>query len=167
MSTQNENITDAQILANLQSKLEGLVAIRAQTDLQIERAKKAIELYSNGDIRFSANGSLTTRSVSAMIEYNASATWHEKVILILKSQNRPMTTREITDFVVSKEPKLNKDKVYLNVAGTVFQLKGRKQLKGYKPRKMKGEYHASPTWFDKEGNLLKEYEPEHKTESLW
>ena len=40
----------------------------------------------------------------------------------------------------------------------------KKQLKWYKPQKMKGQYYGSPNWFDSNG-LLKKYE--QKLDEAW
>lgn len=163
LKMENLIIDDETILKNLRLKLAALNIELSKITDKIQKIQTAIDAYSIDNVDEKA----IDKPVEITTEtYNPNAEWRDKIIYALKTTLRAMTTREIVDFILSKEPGQNPTRVFNAVSGVVFQLKKSGFLKPYVPFKMKGHYHANSNWFDNNGKLLPQYEPQ-VTSSLW
>lgn len=158
-----------EISALLNEKKEDLnkcvLALRAWGDETINPIDS--ETSNNG------NNEKNNKSDDNRYIYDSGATAKDKVIQIIKINDRAMSKHQLAQFICDQEPKLtiNEAKKYINAP--VFQLAqdgllAQSKLKGVK---MKGYFYGKPEWLVSEGVWTGIHEPkiEDKTKqtNIW
>ena len=92
-------------------------------------------------------------------EYNKGWSWVNKIVFVLKKEDRPLLSSEIIDIVRPHEPGLE----HSNSPAQSFSAHLTKAVKygrviAYKLNGSRGFYYALPKWLDEEGQLTDEYE---------
>ena len=163
------DLSEIEIAKNLRASLKKLEEEekaaqieKVKRDAQIERLKLALNAYSP-----------ILAEIGEELEeftYPSDKTWKDKIVAYMKFKNKALTASQIQKGIEKYEPKYNQEKLRSAIAGELSKIAKAGIITQYKPKdgKMKGFYYASPTWFDKEGNLLEAHSPEKQTlNEIW
>lgn len=110
---------------------------------------------------FHSQGSFILKTPINVNGYSSATSWWEKIQYLLKRQGAALTSKQLIDLIYQYEPELkqasdhDQKKVKINVDATLSYKFKESQLGRYKDHK---EYaYGLPAWFDKSGNLKREY----------
>jgi hypothetical protein len=182
----NTQITDDVILQDAITKLSKLMeedriasVEKGKRDISIQKARAVIELYSNGKTfeefisknelftQLSETNNESERLNISDFEY-PKGTWKDKIIGILKYENRVLSVNEIIGIVELHQNDYTTKQLLGLISNTInTNLVKNGYLKIYKPTiPTKGFYYGNPLWWDGE-ELKKEHLPKPKQKKVW
>jgi pyrroloquinoline quinone (PQQ) biosynthesis protein C len=166
-------ISNEAIYKQLKDNLSNLLVEEKQADTErivradkIEKIKVAVEAFAatlNKELFSNSKGTKLTDE----FDYPKNKTWKERIIAYMKYYNKAVSISEIVAGLKSFETEYNADKLHAAISNQISTMVKKEYVQTYKPKKMKGYYYASPSWFDNEGHLLEEHKPLENEKSLW
>lgn len=158
-----EKYTDLYVKA-LQEKRKSLIEKINQFNKEVEEIDTHINSLTNlslfeGNMKPSSNVWKTNK-------YNEQWPWTKKITFFQQFRGKLITTAGVVDFIVSKEPELNKNKIRSSVSAALSnRLKTNKYLK-FRDPVTGSTYYGPSDYFINEHEPKMEYMPEDLKERL-
>lgn len=111
--------------------------------------------------------SLTNHFSQNHIAYNPKASWVDKVWFFIEKEKRFVHSREIREFILTKEPNQDQKELLRRVSGALARLKKEKTIVSHKAGKTNLSFvWGVPQWLDEHGEIKGDYEykPEYVEE---
>src|ERR1700733_9172540 len=98
----------------------------SETAMQLRAEALAFYFSQNAGMPILSPNIEFPKSPTLFGEYSPGMTWQEKLLFIAKYRGTPTTTVEFTDFIMEREPTLDRARVSVAVSVTLNRLKGKK-----------------------------------------
>ena len=168
------SVDNLSAISVLKSRLEEEQALYAElqekakmSNIIITSLQTAMAAITNPSLisQDKTTGNLTI--ISSQFEYDHKGSWKEKIVSYIKFRSKAVSNAEIVEEFAKHDLSYNKKQITNLVSGAMSFLVANKQVRAYKPTKMKGAYYANPSWFNDDGGLNEENKPDIKENSLW
>jgi hypothetical protein len=183
---QSLNNTEEYILNNSIERMTAIVEEdrlaamkQAERDITKKRLRAVIELYSNGktyeeitaipiDRIEVPNPNTDHIEDNGSFKYPIDGTWRDRIIAVLKHENRVLTIKDMVAIVQTHHSVYNYAQLSNLISNTInTKLVKDNAVRIYKSiPATKGFYYGSPLWWD--GDVLRdEHKPKLKTQDIW